>query len=185
MAVEDIKQMFNQLIVEKLNVSEGAVMPISALKGCADRLIRGRSTRADERGVQGRNQGGSQLALLEGAKVSFNLLICDDEDQGRLKSLIAAARGPTLLQDELERNPPCFITPTPPLAFRLCYPGDAVLPHCTSTSPSRALRASRLLLLPSSRISPADCARTTWWPARVQRSLGPPHPVPSPHHKTP
>ena len=33
MAVEDIKQMFNQLIVGKLNVSEGAVMPISALKG--------------------------------------------------------------------------------------------------------------------------------------------------------
>ena len=33
MAVEDIKEMFNALIVEKLNVSEGAVMPISALKG--------------------------------------------------------------------------------------------------------------------------------------------------------
>lgn len=33
MAVEEIKQMFNQLIVGKLNVSEGAVMPISALKG--------------------------------------------------------------------------------------------------------------------------------------------------------
>ncbi|KAM0754363.1 P-loop containing nucleoside triphosphate hydrolase protein [Meredithblackwellia eburnea MCA 4105] len=33
MAVEDIKQVFNQLIVDKLNVSEGAVMPISALKG--------------------------------------------------------------------------------------------------------------------------------------------------------
>ncbi|SCV70214.1 BQ2448_1608 [Microbotryum intermedium] len=33
MKVEDIKQMFNQLIVGKLNVSEGAVMPISALRG--------------------------------------------------------------------------------------------------------------------------------------------------------
>lgn len=33
MAVEDIKQMFNQLIVGKLNVSEGAVLPISALRG--------------------------------------------------------------------------------------------------------------------------------------------------------
>jgi hypothetical protein len=35
MAVEDIKQMFNQLIVGKLNISESAVMPISALRGCA------------------------------------------------------------------------------------------------------------------------------------------------------
>lgn len=33
MAVEDIKQMFNQQIAEKLNVSEGNVMPISALRG--------------------------------------------------------------------------------------------------------------------------------------------------------
>ncbi|KAK4057542.1 mitochondrial 5-aminolevulinate synthase [Microbotryomycetes sp. JL221] len=33
MAVEDIKQVFNTLIVGKLNVSEGAVMPISALRG--------------------------------------------------------------------------------------------------------------------------------------------------------
>ena len=33
MAVEEIKQMFNQLIVGKLNVSEGGVMPISALRG--------------------------------------------------------------------------------------------------------------------------------------------------------
>lgn len=33
MAVEEIKQMFNQLIVGKLNVSEGAVMSISALRG--------------------------------------------------------------------------------------------------------------------------------------------------------
>lgn len=33
MKVEEIKQMFNKLIVDKLNVSEGAVMPISALKG--------------------------------------------------------------------------------------------------------------------------------------------------------
>ncbi|GAA6022995.1 hypothetical protein JCM11491_000350 [Sporobolomyces phaffii] len=33
MAVEDIKQMFNQQIVGKLNVSEGNVMPISALRG--------------------------------------------------------------------------------------------------------------------------------------------------------
>ena len=31
--VEEIKQMFNKLIVEKLNVSEGNVMPISALRG--------------------------------------------------------------------------------------------------------------------------------------------------------
>ncbi|GAA5825821.1 hypothetical protein JCM10212_003108 [Sporobolomyces blumeae] len=31
--VEEIKQMFNQLIVGKLNVSEGGVLPISALKG--------------------------------------------------------------------------------------------------------------------------------------------------------
>lgn len=34
MAVEDIKQMFNQHIVGKLDVSEGAVLPISALRGC-------------------------------------------------------------------------------------------------------------------------------------------------------
>ena len=34
MPVEEIKQMFNQLIVGKLNVSEGAVLPISALNGC-------------------------------------------------------------------------------------------------------------------------------------------------------
>lgn len=33
MAVEDIKQLFNKLIVGKLNVSEGAVLPISALTG--------------------------------------------------------------------------------------------------------------------------------------------------------
>lgn len=41
MAVEDIKQMFNQLIVGKLNVSEGAVLPISALRGCAGPLLPG------------------------------------------------------------------------------------------------------------------------------------------------
>lgn len=34
MAVEDIKQMFNKLIVGKMNVSEGGVLPISALRGC-------------------------------------------------------------------------------------------------------------------------------------------------------
>lgn len=34
--VEEIKQMFNKLIVGKLSVSEGAVMPISALNGCVD-----------------------------------------------------------------------------------------------------------------------------------------------------
>ncbi|TKA51383.1 hypothetical protein B0A53_05314 [Rhodotorula sp. CCFEE 5036] len=33
MAVEDIKQMFNKLIVGKMNVSEGGVLPISALRG--------------------------------------------------------------------------------------------------------------------------------------------------------
>jgi ADP-ribosylation factor related protein 1 len=33
MPVEEIKQMFNELIVGKLNVSEAAVLPISALKG--------------------------------------------------------------------------------------------------------------------------------------------------------
>lgn len=33
MPVEEIKQMFNQLIVGKLNVSEAAVLPISALQG--------------------------------------------------------------------------------------------------------------------------------------------------------
>lgn len=33
MAVEDIKQMFNKLIVGKINVSEGGVLPISALRG--------------------------------------------------------------------------------------------------------------------------------------------------------
>lgn len=33
MPVEEIKQMFNELIVGKLNVSEAAVLPISALNG--------------------------------------------------------------------------------------------------------------------------------------------------------
>lgn len=32
--VGEIMEMFNKLIVDKLNVSEGAVLPISALKGC-------------------------------------------------------------------------------------------------------------------------------------------------------
>lgn len=31
--VEEIKEMFNKLIVQKLNVSEGVVLPISALQG--------------------------------------------------------------------------------------------------------------------------------------------------------
>lgn len=37
--VEEIKQMFNKLIEGKLNVSEGAVMPISALNGSVDRTL--------------------------------------------------------------------------------------------------------------------------------------------------
>ena len=52
MAVEDIKQMFNQLIVEKLNVSEGAVMPISALKGSVQ-LVGHRGKDADGRASTG------------------------------------------------------------------------------------------------------------------------------------
>jgi hypothetical protein len=40
MAVEDIKQMFNKLIVGKMNVSEGGVLPISALRGYVGSLTR-------------------------------------------------------------------------------------------------------------------------------------------------
>lgn len=37
-SVEVIKTMFNERIVEKMNVSEGAVLPISALKGLVSLL---------------------------------------------------------------------------------------------------------------------------------------------------
>jgi len=52
MAVEDIKQMFNRHIVDKLDVSESAVLPISALRGCvllsfsSSLLVLTRSSRA-------------------------------------------------------------------------------------------------------------------------------------------
>lgn len=78
MAVEDIKQMFNNQIVGKLNVSEGNVLPISALRGCVFSLAFveescRRGERSDLSSEQGWDPRGGRLAVPADSSVSEQL----------------------------------------------------------------------------------------------------------------